>query len=534
MARSLLLVTLAAVALATPLGSGASTASLPSNGRIAFAPSTGIASMNPDGSGQWGVELNVGDSQPAWSPDGSQLAVVTHWNGQNGILVMQPDGSLPHLITGDWSDSGPAWSPDGTRIAYVNNGSLFVINPDGSGRQGVWSLPTGYLGRPTWSPDGSRIALHAADYEDATRSGIDIVDVAKGDATTVASDASVGYAQDPAWSPDGAKIAFSAGGQIWTMAPDGTHGTALTSLHDDSQPAWSPDGGQLTFSRSGQIWVMRADGSNGRQLTNGDWNQWPAWQPLGPAPAGCPLWGTNGNDLLVGTDGPDVICGGAGDDTLIGLGGDDILRGGDGNDTLAGGTGLDFLDGGPGDDALDGHDGGYADTLAGGPGRDTGIIDGKIDRMGSIERPRVDASLAAWHPTTASSSVATNPAVRAVDGNDTDWWNSGGYPTQWLEVDLGTPQRIGKVRLITPESPSIGSVLLLGRTSTNQPFHLLHAFSGPTADEQLIAFAPKRPWKNIRYLRLYVPPAGTGAVGWVSWHELSVYAPKPKAAPKKR
>src|SRR5690242_2042278 len=267
MARSLLLVTLAVAALATPLGSGASTASVPFDGRIAFAASTGIASMNPDGSGQWGVELNVGDSQPAWSPDGSQLAVVTHWNGQNGILVMQPDGSLPRLITGDYNDSGPAWSPDGKRIAYVNGGSLFVIDPDGNGRQGVWSLPDGYLGRPTWSPDGTHIALRANDYDDQTQSGIDVVDVAKGSATTVASDASVGSPQDPAWSPDGAKIAFSAAGQIWTMAPDGTNGTPLTFQHYDSQPAWSPDGGQLTFNRSGQIWVMRADGSGGQQLT---------------------------------------------------------------------------------------------------------------------------------------------------------------------------------------------------------------------------------------------------------------------------
>ncbi|MGN6799001.1 MAG: discoidin domain-containing protein, partial [Gaiellaceae bacterium] len=122
--------------------------------------------------------------------------------------------------------------------------------------------------------------------------------------------------------------------------------------------------------------------------------------------------------------------------------------------------------------------------------------------------------------------------VRAVDGNDSDWWNSGGYPTQWLEVDLGSPQRIGKVRLITPDFPSAGSILLLGRTNTDQPFHLLHAFSGPAADEQLVAFAPKPPWRKIRYLRLYVPQPSLGGVGWVSWHELSVYAPKVKPVKK--
>jgi len=77
--------------------------------------------------------------------------------------------------------------------------------------------------------------------------------------------------------------------------------------------------------------------------------------------------------------------------------------------------------------------------------------------------------------------------------------------------------------------PSGGSILLLGRTQPNEPYHLLHAFNGPTADNQLVAFAPKKPWKKIRYLRLYVPSPTSGGVGWVAWHELSVYAPKPKA-----
>jgi len=41
-----------------------------------------------------------------------------------------------------------------------------------------------------------------------------------------------------------------------------------------------------------------------------------------------------------------------------------------------------------------------------------------------------------------------------------------------------------------------------------------------------VAFAPKKPWRKIRYLRLYIPQT-LGPVGWVAWHELSVYAPKP-------
>src|SRR5215831_4084384 len=105
---ALALVFVAALSVASDAHS--SSASARANGRIAFAAVGGIASMNPDGTGQWGVELNVGDSSPAWSPDGMQLAVVTHWAGNSGILVMQPDGSGAHLVTTDGGDRDPAWS----------------------------------------------------------------------------------------------------------------------------------------------------------------------------------------------------------------------------------------------------------------------------------------------------------------------------------------------------------------------------------------------------------------------------------------
>ena len=40
------------------------------NGRIAFADVTGIGSMNPDGSGQWGVDLGSATRRPPGRPMG--------------------------------------------------------------------------------------------------------------------------------------------------------------------------------------------------------------------------------------------------------------------------------------------------------------------------------------------------------------------------------------------------------------------------------------------------------------------------------
>src|SRR6516165_1361783 len=112
----------ALVSLLAFAGADARGATTPSvaNGRIAFSVQTGIASMNPDGSGQWGVELQVGDTQPAWSPDGTKLAVVTHWAGRAGIELLQPNGDALGMLTTDGSDAFPAWSPDGKTVAFTN------------------------------------------------------------------------------------------------------------------------------------------------------------------------------------------------------------------------------------------------------------------------------------------------------------------------------------------------------------------------------------------------------------------------------
>jgi Ca2+-binding RTX toxin-like protein len=113
------------------------------------------------------------------------------------------------------------------------------------------------------------------------------------------------------------------------------------------------------------------------------------------------LVGGAGNDQLVGSDGADTAIGGAGRDLLVGgvgsdwleggpgldrlLGGgrDDRLLGGSLGDVLIGGTGNDVLSGGTGNDVLLARDG-RRDTVDGGPGRNTGRVDGGLDRVSRV------------------------------------------------------------------------------------------------------------------------------------------------------
>jgi hypothetical protein len=99
----------------------------------------------------------------------------------------------------------------------------------------------------------------------------------------------------------------------------------------------------------------------------------------------CTVVGTNGPDRLRGTWRRDVICGLGGSDMLIGLGRDDILVGGPGNDYLRPGSGRDRVLGGAGNDFVAARDG-AADVVIGGPGRDRGRLDRRVDRARSLAR----------------------------------------------------------------------------------------------------------------------------------------------------
>ena len=126
--------------------------------------------FQPDGLGYWGAD------GPSWSPDGTRITFSFISSdpttaGQN-IYVMNVDGSgVAKLTNYHYPDSFPqasypAWSPDGSKIALSisnNNDSyglkgsnIFVMNTDGTG---LVQLTTDNLSQgPVWSPDGTQIA----------------------------------------------------------------------------------------------------------------------------------------------------------------------------------------------------------------------------------------------------------------------------------------------------------------------------------------------------------------------------------------
>jgi serine/threonine protein kinase len=174
------------------------------------------------------------ESEPAFSPDGRQIAFKSGRSGAWEIWVADSDGSNPEKLT---SFEGPVttrprWSPDGQRITFYSdaagNRDVYVMRKDGSELKRLTMDPSSDT-NPNWSADGKWI------YFSSRRSGqqaIWKVPVEGGEALLVPAIGG-GAAME---SPDGKFLYYDKGGPenygIWRVPTSGGVETQIIdSLH---------------------------------------------------------------------------------------------------------------------------------------------------------------------------------------------------------------------------------------------------------------------------------------------------------------
>ncbi|WP_240435340.1 RHS repeat domain-containing protein [Ralstonia solanacearum] len=118
---------------------------------------------------------------------------------------------------------------------------------------------------------------------------------------------------------------------------------------------------------------------------------------------------------------------------------------------------------------------------------------------------------------TASSTYSDNVPARAIDG-DPSAWIASGYPTQWIEVDLGAAVPLKKVRMLVSQSPAGQTTHVVTGGMNPAPTSVLQTLSGNTSDGQWLEAALDGS-VSVRYIRITT----TSSPSWVSWHELEFY-----------
>jgi len=136
--------------------------------------------------------VNLGDhlaDSVSWSPDSSQIVFADppYASGVGHVYVASLNGSAPRLLV---QGSDPAWSPDGTQIAFRRGCGIWVSNVNGSGSTQVADVGAASITalepadatatdcsaanadsegapqmQPVWSPDGRFLAVALQDYQ---------------------------------------------------------------------------------------------------------------------------------------------------------------------------------------------------------------------------------------------------------------------------------------------------------------------------------------------------------------------------------
>ncbi|PYN27543.1 MAG: hypothetical protein DMD99_01960, partial [Candidatus Rokuibacteriota bacterium] len=185
-------------------------------------------------------------TDPQLSPDGRRIAFVATALSEerdeylSNIWIVDAAGGEPRRFTaGPRRDTEPRWSPDGTQLAFLSERApreklqLYVMPADGGEPARLTTLENG-VASVTWSPDGRRLAFvspvggqrEPESEEDKRKSR-------------------------PARVITSVKYRFNGEGFIYDRRPHvfvvSTDGAAPIQLTDgdfsDADPAWAPDSG---------------------------------------------------------------------------------------------------------------------------------------------------------------------------------------------------------------------------------------------------------------------------------------------------
>lgn len=216
-------------------------------------------------------------TNPDWSPDGERIVFAVS-DGNDDLWTVGADGSGAAMLLSCEDPcryfDDPAWSPDGASVMYQRVamsdgrrvGTLESVKvADGTVTVWLTAPETDFYSGVRYSPDGRRVVFEqvhtAGGAIDSEILGVtlSILDLDHPEAGANAITDPALFAVTADWGPNGDRIVFSGlpapdatASDLFTILPDGSGLTRLTTLSDDGgsaeEPAWSADGSAVYFS----------------------------------------------------------------------------------------------------------------------------------------------------------------------------------------------------------------------------------------------------------------------------------------------
>lgn len=237
--------------------------------------------MNADGTQQTRLSnsSDVNMYHPAASPSGQQIAFVQDGNGDEAdfsqIYIMNLDGSdVQQVTSAEGFHREPAWSPDGDNIAFAGTrdgvANIYVMNI-ATGEETQITDSDAVDSAPEWSPNGEQLLF--ANNADGD-SEIFVMDADGNNITQLTDNQTFDYFAE--WSPDGEQILYASvhegQTQIFVMNADGSNPRQVTeSEFGASYPAWLSDNTIVYtefFDNDAEIFSLNLESNEANNLSN--------------------------------------------------------------------------------------------------------------------------------------------------------------------------------------------------------------------------------------------------------------------------
>ena len=226
-----------------------------------------ITLFDREGNAQRRLDEPGGYSLPAFSPDGTRLAVLKQEAGpppSRHIWVFDLSTGVKTQLTFDpASESRPVWSPDGRAVAYTSRGAIYRKPLQDSGAEELLYQNTFAAGMALtdWSRDGSMLSFYSGGVLYALplpgpRPPIELIREAY-------------EAYNGRWSPDGHFLAYAS--------DESGHNEIYVRAFDAPAVRFSAGGGKWTVSSQAREGVNAAEGEScygsSRNCVSAYWRQ---------------------------------------------------------------------------------------------------------------------------------------------------------------------------------------------------------------------------------------------------------------------